>query len=122
MKDKEFERELKKARVESRRNVNNAKGRIKKVIDDTEYAIIIQTDKHSVLIGNKYDTCQLLCNLFNNLLRQEALTKEEIINLLNMVCEEEQENSNEEKLDKLSSLLDKAIRLQELQNKNKDED
>jgi len=123
MKNKDFEKELKKARVESRRSVTEAKDKLKKLVDYAENAIIIQTDKGSALVGNKYDSCQLLCNLFEHLLEINAFTKKEIIELLNMVDDKEKSKTieaTEKTLNRISELLDKAIKLEKLKNKKED--
>ena len=122
MKNKDFEKELKKARVESRRSVTEAKDKLKKLVDYAENAIIIQTDKGSALVGNRYDGCQLLCNLFEHLL-ENNFTKKEIIELLNMVDDKEKSETieaTEKTLNRISELLDKAIKLEKLKNKKED--
>ena len=114
---KEFDKELEKVRVESRKNVKKAKEKLKDLIDNAENAVIVQTDNGSAFIGNKYDTCQLLCNMFKHLIEEGAFTKDEINELLNHV---DSSLTNDDKLERLGELLDKAIKLQELQNKKEE--
>lgn len=126
MKNREFKKALEEARKESKKNVDNARNNLKRVVDCAENAIIIQTDNTSAIVANKYDTCEILCHLFEHLIEECDFTKKELISLINIAektTEKEEKNeSSEETLNKISELLDKAIKLQELQNKNKDED
>ena len=122
MKSKDFKKEYKEAQKISRQNVTNGKEKAKKLIDNADCALLLQTDKGGAFIGNSLDISECLCNLFDSLLEQEVFTKKELIDLLNIVDNKTKVHveATGQTLDKLDKLLDKAIKLQELQNEDKD--
>lgn len=125
MKSKEFKKEYEEAQKISRQNVTKGKEKAKKLIDNADCALLLQTDKGGAFIGNKIGVSECLCNLFDILLEEDVFTKEELIDLLNIVDNKTKVHKVHveaagQTLDKLDRLLDKAIKLQELQNEDED--
>ena len=122
MKNKEFKKEFNEAQKISRQNVTEGKEKVKKLVDNADCAIIIQTDRGGAFIGNKFGVSECLCNLFYSLLKHDTFTKKELIDLLNIVDNKTKVHveATGQTLDKLDKLLDKAIKLQELQNEDED--
>ena len=111
---KNFNQRLMEARKNNKGKFERAKEDAKKVVDSAEHCIIMATDNRAVVTGNNVDIGAAVGMLLECLMTKGTLTKEEIIELLDIV-DKNVNAKNDEKINKED--LDKVIKKLEELNK-----
>lgn len=106
---KNFNQRLMEARKNNKGKFERAKEDAKRVVDNAEYCIVMATDNCAVITGNNADIRAVLAMLFDGLMTKGTLTKEEIIEILDIVDEtptrKNKKKNNNEDFDKLIKKL-----------------
>ena len=94
IKEKIFERELKKVRKENKERFEESKKDIKEFIDKAEHTVILSTDHGTCISANSVDLKNGIFNLLKHLLLETDLTVPDVLGMVKMIKEDEEDSES----------------------------
>lgn len=85
--EKEYLEKLNETRLENKENLKRASDKIKKMIDDADYCILLGTNKGFAVVGCDIDVMAALGVLLIGILNETKITKEDLKSIFDLVSE-----------------------------------
>lgn len=85
--EKEYLEKLNEMRLENKENLKRASEKLKKMIDDADYCILLATEKSYAVVGCNIDVMATLGSLLVGVLNNTKLTKEDLKSIFDLVSE-----------------------------------
>ena len=85
--EKECLEKLNETRLENKENLKRASDKLKKMIDDADYCILLATEKGCAVVGCNIDVMTALGALLIGILNETKITKEDLKSIFDLVSE-----------------------------------